>query len=58
MKFSPGVEPGLHSIFGAKADLKALLGRSVDLVEPGAVRNPYVLSSINRHRAIIFSAED
>ena len=58
VEFSPGVEPGLHSIFGAKADLEALLGRSVDLVEPGAVRNPYVLASINRQRAIIFSAED
>ncbi len=58
VEFSPGVEPGLHSIFGAKADLEALLGRSVDLVEPGAVRNPYVLASINRQHAIIFSAED
>ncbi|MDP3166025.1 MAG: hypothetical protein Q8N06_11320 [Hydrogenophaga sp.] len=58
VEFSPGVEPGLHSIFGAKADLEALLGRSVDLVEPCAVRNPYVLASINRHRAIIFSTED
>ena len=28
------------------------------LVEPGAVRNPYVLASINQQRAIIFSAED
>ena len=50
--------PGLNAIFGAKADLEALLGRGVDLVEPGAVRNPYVLASINRQRAIIFSAED
>lgn len=58
VEFAPGVEPGLHSIFGAKADLEALLGRGVDLVEPGAVRNPYVLASINRQRAIIFSAED
>ena len=40
VEFAPGVEPGLHSIFGAKADLEALLGRGVDLVEPGAVRNP------------------
>jgi predicted nucleotidyltransferase len=43
--------PGSSAIFGAKADLEALLGRGVDLVEPGAVRNPYVLASINRHRA-------
>ena len=28
------------------------------LVEPGAVRNPYVLANINRHHEIIFSAKD
>ena len=55
VEFSPSVEPGLQSIFGAKADLEALLGRGVDLVELGAVRNPYVLASINWHREIIFS---
>lgn len=58
VEFAPGIEPGLHTIFGAKADLKALLGRGVDLVEPGTVRNPYVLGSINRHHAIIFSDEN
>ena len=57
-EFALGVEPGLHTIFDAKADLEALLGRGVDLVEPGAVRNPYVLDSINRHRVIIFSDEN
>jgi hypothetical protein len=30
----------------------------VDLVEPDAVRNPYVLANINRHHEIIFSAKD
>ena len=57
VEFAPGVEPGLHAIFGAKADLEALLGRGVDLVEPGAVRNPFVLDGINRHREIIFSGD-
>ena len=56
MEFAPGIEPGLHTIFGAKADLEALLGRSVDLVELGALRNPYVLASINRHREAVYSA--
>ena len=56
VEFAPGVEPGLHSIFGAKADLEALLGRGVDLVEPGAVRNPYVLANINRHREAVYAA--
>ena len=58
VEFASGVQPGLNAIFGAKADLEALLGRGVDLVEPGAVRNPYVLANINRHHEIIFSAED
>ncbi len=57
VEFSSGVEPGLQSIFSAKADLKALLGRGVDFLEPGAVRSPYVLASINRPRMIILSDE-
>ncbi|QDL55032.1 nucleotidyltransferase family protein [Rhodoferax aquaticus] len=56
VEFAPGVQPGLNSLFGAKADLEALLGRGVDLVEPGAVRNPYVLASINSHREAIYAA--
>ena len=38
------------------ADLEQLLGRGVDLVEPGAVRNPYVLASINRNREAVYAA--
>ena len=38
------------------ADLEKLLGRGVDLVEPGAVRNPYVLASINRNREAVYAA--
>ena len=56
VEFSPEVQPGLDSIFGAKTALEALLGRNVDLVEPGAVRNPYVLASINHNREAIYAA--
>ena len=56
MEFAPDVQPGLGSIFGAKAALETLLGRGVDLVEPGAVRNPYVLDSINRNREAVYAA--
>lgn len=56
VEFEPGVQPGLDSIFGARADLEALLGRGVDLVEPGAVRNPYVLASINNSREAVYAA--
>ena len=56
VEFAPGVRPGLDSIYGAKAALEALLGRSVDLVEQGAVRNPYVLATINRNREAVYAA--
>lgn len=56
VEFAPGVQPGLGAFFGAKADLEKLLGRGVDLVEPGAVRNPYVLASINRNREAVYAA--
>lgn len=56
VEFAPDVQPGLDVFFGAKAALEALLGRGVDLVEPGAVRNPYVLADINRHREAIYAA--
>jgi len=56
VEFAPDVQPGLDSFFGAKAALEALLGRGVDLVESGAVRNPYVLASINRNREAIYAA--
>lgn len=56
IEFAPGVQPGLQSFFGAKAELEQLLGRGVDLVEPAAVRNPYVLAGINRYRETVYAA--
>lgn len=56
VEFAPDVQPNLNTFFGAKTDLEQLLGRSVDLVEPAAVRNPYVLASINRNREAIYAA--
>ena len=56
VEFAPDAEPGLNAFFGAKVDLEKLLGRGVDLVELGAVRNPYVLASINRNREAVYAA--
>ena len=56
VEFAPDVHPGLDEFFGAKTALEQLLGRNVDLVEPGAVRNPYVLASINRNRESVYAA--
>lgn len=56
VEFAPDAQPDLKSFFGVKADLEQLLGRGVDLIEPGAVRKPYVLASINRHREAVYAA--
>ena len=56
VEFAPDAHPGLAEFFGAKAELEQLLGRGVDLVEPAAVRNPYVLASINRNRELVYAA--
>lgn len=56
VEFAPDALPSLEAFFGAKADLEQLLGRGVDLVEPGAVRNPFVLASINRSREAVYAA--
>lgn len=55
VEFSPGAHAGLAEFFGAKSELEALLGRGVDLVELDAVRNPYILASINRCRELVYA---
>ena len=42
--------------FGLIEDLKSLFGRSVDVVVSRAVRNPYLLESINRTREALYAA--
>ena len=56
VEFAPDAAVGLANFFGAKADLEKLLGCGVDLVEPGTIRNPFVLASINRSREPVYAA--
>jgi predicted nucleotidyltransferase len=44
------------AFFGFKEALETLFGRNVDLIEPGAMRNPYVKASIERSRERVFAA--
>ncbi len=57
VEFAP-LEPGTHAhaYFGLLADLQDLFERNIDLVETGAIRNPYFLESINRNRSEIYAA--
>lgn len=46
----------LKTYFGLKESLEALFGRNVDLIEPGAMRNPYLKASVERSREPVFEA--
>lgn len=57
VEFSPSADsPTLKTFFGLQADLSQILGRSVDLAESSALRNPYVQTSINRSREVVYAA--
>lgn len=42
--------------FALRDDLAALLGRPIDLIEAGAVSNPFVLETIDRSKAALYAA--
>ena len=42
--------------FGLMEDLEALLGRSVDILSPSEVRNPYFLEVATEHRVMLYAA--
>ena len=42
--------------FELKAGLETLFGRPVDLVEQGALHNPYVLATVGRDRRPLYAA--
>jgi hypothetical protein len=54
VEFSGG--PSLTDYLGLREYLKLLFGREVDLVMPGAVRNPYIRATIERDRQLLYAA--
>lgn len=42
--------------FDLKTGLEALFGRPVDLIEQGALHNPYILASVGRDRRPLYGA--
>ncbi|MDE0303410.1 MAG: nucleotidyltransferase domain-containing protein [Albidovulum sp.] len=57
VEFSPDddVDP-LGQFFDLVDALSGALGRPVDLIEEGAVTNPYLLTAINRSRELVYAA--
>ena len=56
VEFDPVARRGFDGYYAFKAELEKLLDRDVDLVEPGALRNPYLLSSIDGARELVYAA--
>ena len=57
VEFLP-LQPGQHAdtYFGLLEALQKLFDRRVDLVMTGAIRNPYLLQSIERDRTVLYAA--
>jgi len=57
VEFAPDSKlPVLEQFFGLADALKKILGRSVDLVESGAIRNPFTLAAIRSSHEVIYAA--
>ena len=55
--YDPGEPgPGFAEYFDLREQLTALLGREVDLVMTGAVRNPFVRADIERSKEVLYAA--
>ena len=57
VEFGPGCSTDLlGDYFRLKDELTGILGREVDLIEFGALRNPYVIEGINEDRELLYAA--
>ncbi|MGH8709385.1 MAG: nucleotidyltransferase family protein [Burkholderiales bacterium] len=57
LDFGEGYDPALFTrYFELKEALEKLLGRKVDLVMLGALKNPYFIESVNRTRKPVYAA--
>jgi len=45
-----------HGYFDLNEGLEHLFGRKVDLLMPGAIRNPYLLKAVNQQRQVLYAA--
>jgi uncharacterized protein len=56
VEFAPdSTLPPLQQFFGLVDALERVVGRPVDLVEKGAIRNPFILASIERSHKVAYT---
>ena len=58
VEFIPGAAlgPWMSTYFDLKDELQRLLGRPVDLVMVGALRDPYFIKEVNRTRNLVYAS--
>ena len=56
VSFEETVSWSLYDVVKMKDELKAIFGRDVDIVEKGAVRNPFRRRSIMTSREVLYAA--
>jgi predicted nucleotidyltransferase len=57
VEFEPHERKGFDDVyFVLREELETLLGRKVDLIERGCVRNPYVLASLENTKVPLYAA--
>ncbi len=58
VEFEPGADlgPWMSAYFDLKDGLQGVLGRPVDLVMVGALRNPYFIKEVNRTRSLVYGS--
>jgi uncharacterized protein len=56
VSFEEGAGWGLFEIVDMQEELRSIFGRDVDLVEKGAIRNPFRRHSIMNNREILHAA--
>jgi predicted nucleotidyltransferase len=54
--FPEATERPFGGYFDVKEALQQLFQRKVDLVMPGAIRNPYFLKAVNQQRRVLYAA--
>jgi hypothetical protein len=46
----------MQNYLALREALASLLSRSVDLIEDGAIQNPYILQSVAQHQQVLYAA--
>ena len=55
VSFEETVRWSLYDVVAMKDELKAIFGRDIDIVEKGAVRNPFRRRSIMTNREVLYA---